>query len=82
MPWADLLVALGTAGLLVFALAMLCDKATHVSRLSSAAFTTFIACIAVGLYANSMMFGAAVNAADAAVWAMLFVFRGAQTKGE
>ncbi len=76
MPWADLLVALGTAGLLVFALAMLRDKATHVSRLSSAAFTAFIACIAVGLYANNMIFGAAVNAADVAVWAAIFAVRG------
>ncbi len=76
MPWPDILVALGTAGLLVFALAMLHDKATHVSRLSSAAFTAFIACIAVGLYANNMIFGAAVNAADAAVWVAIFAVRG------
>ncbi len=82
MPWPDVLIAVSTGALGVFALAMLRDTATYVPRLSSAAYALAIAGIAAGLYASGLMLGAAVNMADAAVWAAIFAVRGAQTKGE
>ena len=76
MSWPDILIALSTGALGVFALAMLRDRATYVARLSSGAYTACCIGIAVGLYASGLLLGAAINVADAAVWAAIFAVRG------
>lgn len=82
MLWPDIMIALSTGALGVFALTMLWDRATYVPRLSSGAYTVAIVGIAVGLYASGLLLGAAVNAADAAVWAAIFAIRGAPKRGK